>query len=79
VVHRVGRHLKLLGEITSATGRAPGGSFDNLGGALVSYGVRFHNEDIAGDIGFIKPVSSDGDGGDFLLGLPFVSVSYRWQ
>jgi len=45
---------------------------------LVGYGVRFHTDDIAADVGFLKPViASDND--DLLIGLPFVNVSYRWQ
>jgi hypothetical protein len=72
-VHRVGRHVKLLAEVASAANlRSP----DFADGALVNYGVRFYSGSIAGDVGFIKPV---GDGGGFILGLPFASISYRWQ
>jgi len=72
-VHRVGRHVKLLAEVASAANlKSP----DFVDGALVSYGVRFYSGSIAGDVGFIKPV---GDGGGFVLGLPFASLSYRWQ
>jgi hypothetical protein len=77
VVHRVGAHVKLLGEVTSAAGRTSYSSLDNASGVLVSYGVRFHSDSIAGDVGFIKPIVSDDDGG-LVMGLPFVSVSYRW-
>ena len=78
IVHRVAPHVKLLGEVTSmaATTVADTG-FDNISGALVSYGVRLHTTKIAGDIGFIRPVGSSGSD-PFLLGLPFISVSYRW-
>jgi hypothetical protein len=79
IVHSVSPHVKLLGELTSATGRASSGDgFDNLPGALMSYGVRLHQANIAGDIGFIKPIMNGDDGG-FLLGLPFASISYRWM
>jgi hypothetical protein len=78
VVHRVGRHLKLLGEVTSAAGRA-GGETENIDGVLVGYGVRFHTDNIAADVGFLKPVTGGVSDGDFLVGLPFASVSYRWQ
>jgi hypothetical protein len=71
--------VKLLGEVTGGTSKASGSDFSSIDGALVSYGVRFHTNRIAGDVGFIKPVSFNGDNGDFLLGLPFVSVSYRWN
>jgi hypothetical protein len=74
-VHRVGPHVKLLAEVASA-GDVRSGSFG--GGALLSYGVRFYSNNIASDIGFIKPIGGD-TAGPFLLGLPFASVSYRWQ
>ncbi len=78
VVHRVGNHVKLLGEVTSAAAAA-GGESENIDGVLVGYGVRFHTDSIATDVGFIKPVTGGATDGDFLVGLPFVSVSYRWQ
>jgi hypothetical protein len=78
VVHRVGRHLKLLAEVTSAVGHA-GGETENLDGVLVGYGVRFHSDNIAADVGFLKPVTGGVSDGGFLVGLPFASVSYRWQ
>ncbi len=78
IVHRVAPHVKLLGEVTSmAATTVADASFDNVSGALVSYGVRLHTTKIAGDIGFIRPVGSSGSD-PFLLGLPFISVSYRW-
>jgi hypothetical protein len=52
---------------------------ENIGGVLVGYGVRFHTDAIAADVGFMKPVSGGATDGDFIMGLPFVSVSYRWQ
>ncbi len=79
LVHRVANHVKLLAELTSATGK--GGSqndFDNLPGALASYGVRFHTANLAGDVGFVKPLIEDEDD-SFLMGLPFVNISYRWK
>jgi hypothetical protein len=81
IVHRVGRHVKLLGEVASAMGGVGvAGESENIDGVLVGYGVRFHTNDIAADVGFMKPFTGDGvsDGG-FLMGLPFASVSYRWQ
>ena len=80
IVHRVGRHVKLLGEVTSAAGGTSStGDLQNMEGVLVGYGVRFHTNAIAADIGFLKPVATDGGDDDLLLGLPFASVSYRWQ
>ena len=79
IVHRVGRHVKLLGEVASAVGgEGVADSNENVDGVLVGYGVRFHTDDIAADVGFLKPVIAD-DNDDFLIGLPFVNVSYRWQ
>ena len=31
----------------------------------------------AADVGFLRPIGRDDD--EFLVGLPFVNVSYRWQ
>jgi hypothetical protein len=78
VVHRVGRHVKLLGELTSAAVRTQSDDFDNAPGLLASYGVRFHGNSIAGDVGFMKPLITDDSDDDFLLGLPFINLSYRW-
>ena len=80
IVHGVSEHVKLLAEITSATGRGPesGDSFTNIPGVLASYGLRLHGNKLASDIGFIRPVGS-GDDSAFVLGLPFASVSYRWM
>lgn len=80
IVQRLTSHVKLLGEVTAGTSKVSGAdNFSTIDGALVSYGVRFHTNRIASDVGFIKPVSFSGDSSDFLLGLPFVSVSYRWN
>ena len=79
IVHRVSNHVKLLGEVTSAAGRTATDGLQNVDGLLVGYGVRFHTDDIAADVGFLKPIATKGDDGDFLVGLPFVNVSYRWQ
>jgi hypothetical protein len=71
--------VKLLGEVGSAAGRDRSSDFQNVSGLLVNYGVRFHTDSIAADVGFVKPIATSGDDGDFLVGLPFVNVSYRWQ
>ena len=78
IVHRVSPHVKLLGEVTSlAASTVADSNFDNVSGALVSYGVRLHTANIASDVGFMKPISGE-DNDPFLLGLPFINVSYRW-
>jgi hypothetical protein len=80
IVHRVSQHIKLLGEVTSAAGKSvDSGGLQNIDGVLVGYGVRFHTDNIAADLGFLKPFSNGSTDGDFLLGLPFASVSYRWM
>jgi hypothetical protein len=80
IVHSVSQHLKLLGEVASATVNANvGQGFDNAPGALVSYGVRFHNANLASDVGFIKPFLTNGSSDQFVLGFPFVNISYRWE
>jgi hypothetical protein len=78
LVQRLGNHVKLLAELASGAQFSQGNGFDNAPGLLINYGLRFHGESIAADVGFIKPLSSDGDGGGLLMGLPFVNVSYRW-
>jgi hypothetical protein len=79
VVHRVSRHVKLLGEVTSAAGNTPNSSLQNADGALVGYGVRFTTNDLAADVGFVKPFGGGATDANFIMGLPFVNVSYRWQ
>jgi hypothetical protein len=77
LVQRLGNHVKLLAELASGAQFGQGNGFDNAPGLLINYGVRLHGESVAADVGFIKPLSSDGDAG-LLMGLPFVNVSYRW-
>lgn len=78
IVHGVSPHVKVLAEVASATASIVGDSFDNFPGALASYGIRFHNSALATDVGFMKPLLSDGSD-ELLLGLPFINVSYRWE
>ncbi len=75
-VIRLSKHVKLLGEVTSAGGGVDG-EFESLDAALFSYGVRFHSGSIAGDVGFIKPVFDSDD--ELLFGIPFINFSYRWE
>jgi hypothetical protein len=90
VVHRVSSHVKLLGELISATASTMVGPdrFDNAPGLRVNYGLRLHGTRFACDLGFMKAVvtnTEDDDdfllevpGDEFLLGLPFINLSYRW-
>jgi hypothetical protein len=82
--------VKLLGELISATASTMVGPdpFDNAPGLRVNYGLRLHGTRFACDLGFMKAVvtnTEDDDdfllevpGDDFLLGLPFINLSYRW-
>ncbi len=80
VVHAVSDRVKLLAEVTSAGGgQNAAGDLKTVDGFLLSYGLRFHGTTFASDVGFMKPFDTSGGTGDFLLGLPFVSVSYRWE
>ena len=78
IVHRVGRHVKLLGEVASAAAGLAAELQKTSTALLVGYGVRFHTDRIAArrrlhQAGLRR--ATDG----FLIGLPFVSVSYRWE
>ena len=75
LVKRVSRRTKLLFEVVSGASFDP--AFEMLPGALLSYGIRFFGSDIAGDVGFVRPVGEDT--GEFLLGLPFINFTYRWR
>lgn len=79
LAHSVTPYLKLLGEVVSAGLWNASGDSAFAHGALVNYGARFHSSRMAADLGFVLPVSSDGPVNGFLLGLPFVSFSYRWS
>jgi hypothetical protein len=72
---KVAKHIKLLGEVTGVSFRDHDDSFLEGDGALVSYGVRFFSHSVAGDIGFVRPLTGEED--TFLLGLPFVNFTFR--
>jgi hypothetical protein len=81
LVLRATEHVKVLGELTSAAGRdSSQASFQNIDGFLFSYGLRFHTGALAADVAFVKPVQTSLSSTDhWVLGLPLVSVSYRWN
>jgi len=81
LVHAVSPHVKLLLEVGSAAAGTVSSNdgFDNFPGLVASYGVRFHNANLAADLGFVRPILTDGSRDEFLVGLPFASVSYRWR
>jgi hypothetical protein len=74
ITAKVAKHAKLLFEVDSGGGIGDEG-FQNADVAVVAYGVRFFSHEIAGDIGFVKPIG--GDGGDVALGVPFINFTYR--
>ncbi|MCC6998411.1 MAG: hypothetical protein IT370_27615 [Deltaproteobacteria bacterium] len=79
----IGRRVKLLAGFDTA-GLTADGDNELADGGLLSYGLRFFSSDIAGDVGFIKPVclssrfEGDCDGG-LVMGVPWVDFSYRWN
>jgi hypothetical protein len=68
---RVAPRIKLLAEVAGAALDVEDGT-ESLHG--VSYGVRFFAANIAADVGFVKPIGADDP---FVLGFPFLNVSYR--
>jgi hypothetical protein len=55
------------------------GKFEVADAVLLNYGVRFHGKSLAADLGFLRPfVKGQDNDGPFVLGLPFVSFSYRF-
>ncbi len=74
---RMNKHIKLLLEADS--GFVAGDINDKINGFLAWYGVRFTSSIIGVDLGFAKPICTDGrDCNTGLpLGLPFVSFTYR--
>jgi hypothetical protein len=73
LVARLGKHIKLVGEVDSAfiAGRVN----DIAEGALLWYGLRFTSSRIGVDVGFVRPIGF-GDTG-LVLGFPIVTFSYR--
>jgi hypothetical protein len=76
LVHPLTRRIKVLLEIDTATAFLRGESKD-LDGYLFNYGLRFFQGDIAGDVGFLKPMGEGVDSDDLPLGFPFINFSYR--
>lgn len=76
LIHRVGEHVKLMLEVVSAAGGQD--DLDQAPAVLLNYGVRFHFNKIAADVGFLRPIDDGGASDTFVMGLPFANVSYRW-
>lgn len=79
LVQRLARHVKLVLDVGTAA--IVGEGTDELAdGLLVSYGVRFFSDNIAGDIGFARPIffSDDEEDFEFILGVPVATFTYRF-
>lgn len=44
---------------------------------LVNYGLRLNSKSWTGEVGFMRPLDSDGNNGGFPPGLPFLQLTYR--
>lgn len=73
---RVSKRFKILVDVLLPAAYSDG-DFEVADAALFSYGVRFHGEDLAADLGFIRPLG-DVDTGDLVLGLPWVAFTARF-
>ncbi|HET7503600.1 MAG TPA: hypothetical protein VFK02_21405 [Kofleriaceae bacterium] len=73
LVARLGRHVKLVGEVDSAF--IAGQVNDVADGALIWYGLRFTSSMIGVDVGFVRPIGVDDSG--LVLGIPVLTFSYR--
>jgi hypothetical protein len=75
IAYRVGKHVKLIVEADSAFIT---GSIDAAAdGFLAFYGVRFTSRNIGVDLALARPFCADCDDTGFVLGVPFVSFTYR--
>jgi len=77
LTQRISPHAKLLLEIASATLKLSNDNFDNVPGFLFNYGIRFHGQSFAADVGFMRPTGDSSTSNDFVMGFPFLNFSYR--
>jgi hypothetical protein len=73
-VFKVARLVRLVFE--ADTGFILGDITEDVEGFLGWYGVRFTSRSIGVDLGFVKPFGLEDDG-PLVLGVPFVSFTYR--
>ncbi len=78
LAYRVANHVKLMLEADSAY--IAGNINEAANGFLAWYGVRFTSNIIGVDLGFAKPICTDGTDcsiKELPMGFPFVSFTYR--
>lgn len=69
--------MRVLGEVVVPLMTEDGGT-DMPQFVAANYGVRFHNETLAADLTFVRPVGGEFSDSDFVLGVPFVAFSARF-
>lgn len=73
---RVTRRFKLLVDLLLPAAYS-NGDFEVADAALFTYGMRFHGEELAADLGFIRPIG-DVDTGSLVMGFPWVAFTARF-
>ena len=73
---RVSQHVKIMAELNGIAGKSQDAGWSVGDAGLLWYGLRFLGGQVAGDVGFFRPVgTSASDPGVF--GYPFLSLSVR--
>jgi hypothetical protein len=73
---RVSQHVKIMAELNGFAGKDPDSGWSVGNAGLLWYGLRFFGGQVAGDVGFFRPVgTSVSDPG--VIGYPFLSLSVR--
>jgi hypothetical protein len=72
---RMGRHVKAVFELDTAF--VAGDINETADGFLGWYGVRFTSKMIGVDLGFAKPICDGCEDDGLVMGVPFVSFTYR--
>lgn len=75
---RVGKIVKLLGELYLPGAITREGTELVQEALLFNYGLRFFSHSIAVDLTFLRPIHPDADTGPLLMGAPFVAFSARF-